>query len=147
MKIALVSLRDLDLTSIISDIKPELVLISDQPTMDKRLADVAIQLDELIHFHNQQIDLVCVINNTAINIDSLNADAVSDYVDRVYYTTRNLHTSSFYCKPHVFSLISNLYKIDFNQYSFKQLEYDTAELLAEKIFYIVNRLGIEIKIE
>jgi len=144
MKIALVTLRDIDATSIISKINPDLVLKSTQSTLAKRLADVALQLDEQIHFYNQQFDIVCVINSTPVNIDTA---CTQDYVDRVYYSTNDLQTSSFYCKPHVFSLISNLYKIDFNHYGFKNLDHDTVELLAEKIFYIVNRLGIEIKIE
>lgn len=144
MKIALVTLDYTDVTSIISKIKPDLIFKSNQSTLAKRLADIALQLDEQIHFHNQQFDIVCVINSTPVTIDTA---GTQDYVDRVYYTTNDLQTSSFYCKPHVFSLISNLYKIDFNQYGFKNLEQDTVELLAEKIFYIVNRLGIEIKIE
>lgn len=93
-----------------------------------------------------QIDVVCVINENNYNFSAINKFPYTDYVDRVYYTTHDLHTSSLYCKPNVFSVLSNLYKIDFSQYDFKNLEEDTMELLTEKIFYLVNRLGIEFKI-
>lgn len=146
MNIALFSLQPIDLTSIIADLSPTVILTSSYLQLDKRLADAAIQLDELIHFNNTKIDVVCVMNEPNLNLTSISNFSHTDYIDRVYYTTHNLHTSSFYCKPNVFSILSNLYKIDFNQYDFKNSEDDTVELLTEKIFYLVNRLGIEFKI-
>jgi hypothetical protein len=146
MNIALFSLQPIDLTSIIADLNPTIILTSSYLPLDKRLADAAIQLDELIHFNNTKIDIVCVINEPNLNLIDINNFSHADYIDRIYYTTNDLPTSSFYCKPNVFSILSNLYKIDFSQYDFKNLEDDTVGLLTEKMFYLINRLGIEFKI-
>lgn len=146
MNIALFALRPTNFTPIIADLNPTIILTSAHLNIEKRLADAAILLDELIHFNNTKIDVVCVINEPNLNLTTINNFPHIDYVDRIYYTTDNVHTSSFYCKPNVFSILSNLYKIDFSQYDFKNLEDNTVELLTEKIFYLVNRLGIEFKI-
>lgn len=147
MNIALVSLRDIDVIPLADEIHPSIILTSKETKKDRRLADIGLQLDEYIHFNNGKIDLVCVINEPNITRSNLLNFDLTDYVDRVYYTTGHLQSSSFFCSPHIFSLISNLYKINFIDYKFKNLEEDTVELLAEKIFFIINRLGIEIKIE
>ena len=146
MNIALFALRPTNVTPIIADLNPAVILTSSYLQLDKRLADAAIQLDEMMHFNNTKIDVVCVINELNLNSTSISNFLHTDYIDRVYYTTNKLHTSSFYCKPNVFSILSNLYKINFNQYEFKNSEDNTVELLTEKIFYLVNRLGIEFKI-
>ncbi len=144
MNIALASLRNIDLTSIISDIDPCLVLSSDKKSQDHRLADIAIQLDEKIHFENNKIDLICIVNDPNLRLDQIKNCFVNDYADRFYFTTRNLHTSSFYCKPHVFSLLGSLYKNDWSH--FKNTQDDSIELLIEKILQLVLRLGIDVKI-
>jgi len=138
MNIALFALRPTTiLAPVIAELKPTVILTSSYLPLDKRLADVAIQLDELIHFENIKIDVVCVINEPNLNLNSISNFSQADYIDRVYYTTNRLHTSSFYCKPSVFTLLSNLYKVDFNQLQFN--DNNTVEFLTEKIFYLINR--------
>lgn len=144
MNLALISLISIPLDSIIADLNPCIILSSNKPTKELQLADVGVQLDEKISFENLSIDVVCVINEDPLHLDNLKNFSPNDYLDRIYYTGKILHTSSFYCKPNVFSLISSLYKIDFDLYCFKDLENDSIELLTEKIFYVVNRLGIEV---
>lgn len=145
MNIALFALRPATtLAPIIAELNPTVILTSSYLQLDKRLADAAIRLDELIHFNNIKIDVVCVINEPNLNLTSISNFSHADYIDRVYYTTKRLHTSSFYCKPNVFTLLSNLYKVDFNQLQFGN--YNTVESLTEKVFYLVNRSGIEFKI-
>jgi len=144
MNIVLASLSNIDLTSIVSDVNPCLILKSDKETRALRLADVAVQLDEKIHFEYVKIDLVCVINEPNLNLEQIKNCFVNDYADRFYYTTKDLHTSSFYCKPHVFSLIGSLYKNDWTH--FKNIQNDSIELLSEQILQLVLRLGIDVKI-
>ena len=103
MNIVLTSLSNIDLTSVISDINPCLILKSDKEMQSLRLADIAIQLDKKIHFETASIDLVCVINQPNLTLQHIKNNFVNDYADRFYYATKDLHTSSFYCKPHVFS--------------------------------------------
>jgi hypothetical protein len=143
MNIVLTSLSNIDLTSVISDINPCLILKSDKEMQSLRLADIAIQLDKKIHFETASIDLVCVINQPNLTLQHIKNNFVNDYADRFYYATKDLHTSSFYCKPHVFSLIGSLYKNDWNH--FKNTQDDSIELLAEKILYLIVRLGVDVK--
>lgn len=49
MNIALVALGDINLTPIITDLKPTVILTSARLPLAKRLAEIAIQLDELIY--------------------------------------------------------------------------------------------------
>ena len=142
MNIALVSLGNIDLTSI--DIVPVLILTSDKPTYALRLADVALQIDEKIYFENINIDLVCVINQSNLNLQHIKNNFVNDYADRFYFTTKDLYTSSFYCKPHIFSLLSNLYKNDFGKF-YQNLQEDSVELLTTKLLHLIYRAGIDVK--
>ena len=143
MNIALVSLNNIDLTAILADINPCLILTSNKETRELRLADVALQLDEKIHFDDTKIDLVVVINQSNLQLQQIKNCFVNDYADRLYYAIRDLHTSSFYCKPHVFSLLGSLYKNDWSH--FKNTNNDSIELLSEKILQLVLRLGIDVK--
>ena len=145
MNIALVSLEDIDLTSILIDISPVLILTSDKPTYALRLADVALQIDEKIHFGNINIDLVCVINRPNLNLQHIKNNFVNDYSDRFYFNTKDLYTSSFYCKPHIFSLLSNLYKNDFSKLNYQNLQEDSVALLITKLLHLIYRAGIDVK--
>lgn len=125
---------------------PSLVLNSNHKRLDYRLAAAGIQLDENIMLENNPIDLVCVINENNLRLDNIKVATKDDYLERFFYVQKNIHTSSFYCKPSAFSTISNLYKLNFENYNFQQTNVDTVELLTEKIYFLINRLGFEVKI-
>ena len=145
MNIALVSLEDNDLTSILIDIAPLLIITSNKQTYELKLADVALQIDGKIYFENVNIDLVCVINRPNLSLQHINNNFVNDYADRVYFTTKDLYTSSFYCKPHIFSLLSNLYKSNFSKLNYQNLQEDSVELLTTKLLHLIYRAGIDVK--
>jgi hypothetical protein len=147
MDIALVTFKNIDISNIVETLKPKIILTANKAKKDNQLAEIALQLDEKILFENINIDLVvCVINDLNIDLEEISSYDHNDYLDTIYYTNFDLHASSFFCKPNVFSAISNLYKIDFQDYGFSNTTNDTTELLHEKIFWLINRLGIEIKI-
>lgn len=146
MTIALVLLSDsVDVGFITSQINIPIVLRSNYSSKDKQLADIGIQLEEKILIENQPIDNVLVVlGNSNLNYSNLwNFNTAND---TVYYLSSD-YASAFYCKSHVFATISNLYKLDFEQYHFKNLEQDTTELLAEKILFMINRLGFDIDVK
>ena len=143
MNIALTSIDpSIDISPFIEILNPRIILTSPNINVDKKLADLALELDQKIYLENLNIDIVYVVNT--INFNKLMLDNIDS--DCVYYASNNLHASSFYCSPSVFSLLGSLYKIDVTQYQFKYANETSAEVLAEKIFWFINRLGIKFKI-
>lgn len=147
MTIALAVLSEsINVDSITSQINISTVFRSSYPTKDKQLADIGIRLEEKILLENHPIDNVLVVmkshdlNHCELNYSNLWNLQTSN--DTVHYLSAD-YGSAFYCKSHVFATISNLYKLDFNQYHFKNLEEDTVELLAEKILFMINRVGFD----
>ena len=117
------------------------ILYSTQLTLEMQLADLAIQLDEKMLFEQYQVDAVClVINDIPVDYQKILDSQLLD--DSVYYIDNDC-IGNFYCRPYVLSVLSSLYKIDFAQLHFKNLKVDTSALLAEKILYLINRLGYE----
>jgi hypothetical protein len=49
-----------------------------------------------------------------------------------------------YCKPHIFSLLSNLYKNDFGKI-YQNIQEDSVELLTTKLLHLIYRAGIDVK--
>lgn len=96
MKIALLVHDQFDVSVAVQKYNPELIIKSNHKHW---LAESAQQLDEAIHFNNTQIDVAIVLQDTVGELG-----AVAD--DMVYFWD-----NSFYCKPHVLSVISNSYKI------------------------------------
>lgn len=147
MDIALVTFKNIGISNLVEKLNPKIILTSNKAKKDNQLAEIALQLDEKMLFENINIDLVvCVINDLNIDLKEICSYDHMDYLDRIYYTNFDLHSSSFFCKPNIFSLIGNLYKINFKDYGFNNAKNDTTELLHEKIFWLINRLGVEIKI-
>lgn len=146
MNKALVFLRErIRQDEVIAELNPCLVVKSNKPTFQLRLAEAGLILDEKIA-EGLRLDVICVVNENNLRIYDLEKFSKDDYLERFYYTTDQLHSSSFFCKPGAFSTISSLYKINFDNYNFKNTGHDTIELLTEQIFFLVNRLGFEVKI-
>jgi hypothetical protein len=98
-------------------------------------------MDEKILFDQLPVKLVCLLVNTPIiNYDSIFVKQL--HHNGVYYISDD-YTDSFYCKPHVFSVLGSLYKVNFTRLNFKEVDNDTQLLLAEKIIFLINRLGYE----
>ena len=117
------------------------LLESDKESPSKQLADLALQMDEKILFDQLPVKLVCLLVNTPIiNYDSIFAKQL--HHNGVYYISDD-YADSFYCKPHVFSVLGSLYKVNFTRLNFKEVANDTQLLLAEKIIFLINRLGYE----
>ena len=136
--------NSVDTTSIARQANIPFIFTSNYSALDKQLADTGIQLEEKILVEHQQIDSVLVVmKNSDIDYSTLSNIELAN--DTVYYPIDDC-TVAFYCQSHVFSAISNLYKLDFNKYHFKNLENDTVELLAEKILFMINRAGFDLNV-
>jgi hypothetical protein len=124
----------------------DLVLSSHQTNEELKFAEWSVYLDQKIYLEFQKFDAVCVAVSDDITADVL--ASLPDKMDNntVYYISHDIHTSSFFCAPHLFSELSGLYKLNFAQYKFKNLDTcDPVTLLTEKIFYLINRLGMNYK--
>ena len=137
---AIISLAP-DININIVDIPNPVIITSDVTNNTKRLADLSVQIDQLIYLENTAIDMVYVANEIQL------APIAQFDPTFVYYVSTNLHKSSFYCHPGIFSMISSLYKINLERYQFTNIDINTPDLLNERIFWLLNRIGVEYKIE
>jgi hypothetical protein len=124
----------------------ETVIKSEYSDLEKRLAHISIQLDEMIYLDNCPVDVVYVMrnNNTPKNVSSCEANTI-------YFTSADAD-SSFYCRPDVLAQISCLYKINYkNKFSSIDLDqffnHNNSRSLTNKMMYVVDRLGIKIHVE
>ena len=137
--------KNIVVVSLTSDIDPiELgtarVFTSNLRDNTRRLADLALQIDQYIYLQNSSVDMIYVTNRiNQIEFDQFDPNFV-------YFVSNNLHQSSFYCAPNIFSLLGSLYKIDLTQYQFTNVNMDSTAMLTERIFWLLNRLGVEYKI-
>lgn len=127
MNIALASIFDNDLSIYNNIYFPKLCLKSNYQTAEKQLADMAIQLDEKIHFDNIHIDLILIIvqSESLISLDKLKKINMS--YDDLFYLSNTI-----ICKPNIFSMLSNLYKLDSNTQ------------IKNKMIYLAHKLGIRV---
>lgn len=118
------------------------VLYSTEQRLDRRLADLSIQLDEQIFHDLAAVDVVYVWRgDTPANLDEV---VLHDW-DTAYFPNGPL--GSFYCSPEVFSILGKLYKLDYGRLNFINLEQDSNQLLTEKILFCLNRLGYKINVK
>ena len=117
------------------------VLKSNEVDSDFKFADLGIQLDELIYLSKYTVDCVCVVkgNQELILPDNPLSNTVHFF--------ENTACGSFYCKPDVISILSSLYKYNFEsveQYvKFLKID-EEMETHTNKMLHLIFRLGFEI---
>ena len=117
------------------------VLKSNKIDLDLKFADLGIQLDELIYLSKYTVDGVCIVkgNQELILPDKCLTNTIHFF--------GNTACGSFYCKPDVVSILSSLYKYNFElveQYvKFGKTDKEI-EVHTNKMFHLIFRLGIEI---
>ena len=109
------------------------VLKSSQVDLDLKLADLSLQLDELIYFKKQQIDLAVVVKDqTDLTIEH---ECVADTV----YFLSDRSKGSFYCRPEVLSVLSTLYK--FNFVGNPDINH------TDKMLHVLDKTGLQIHVK
>ena len=126
------------------------------PYQDKLtgFAEIALMLDKLIWIERYPIDWVLYCNNEKgikwsefqtiqeyFDADSDTILLTQTRVDRLGRTVPDLE-GNFYCRPHVFTMLGSVYKIQNNIVN----EIDKARLDASKIFFAIARGGYNIKL-
>ena len=123
-----------------------LILTSNHINKELKFAEWSVYLDQKIYLEFQKFDAVCVAVSDDITAEVLALLPYKMDNNTVYYISHDIHKSSFFCAPHLFSELSGIYKLDFVKYKFKNLDSsDSVTLLTEKIFYLINRLGMTYK--
>jgi len=102
---------------------------------EKKFADLTLQLDEYIYIDGNTVDLVFVAATP--NIDFNIPTTISH--DSIYFVDK-IHTGSFICAPHVFSMLGNLYKVNYTDHN-PDLGFNEP-LHIKKMFYLIDRLGL-----
>lgn len=140
MNLVLTTTLNSNLTDISEAIKPAVVITDGEPDVDLKLAKLALEVDKLIYNDRMSIDAVYMVRNLSDRHNSLTCP-----LPNTVYFTGNGNRASFFCCPHTFSMIGNLYKIDFTRYDFvNTVDADPGVLQFEKIVFLINRLGIDI---
>lgn len=120
------------------------------------LRDASIELDEYIYLENNKVDFVLFCNNEAgINWDSFLKikDFIEKDSDSIFFTQTtsairipeaviNLK-GNFYCRPHVFTFMGSLWKLDMNNSVGAESRLDALET---RILYGLIKGGYDIKL-
>jgi hypothetical protein len=79
---------------------------------DKKLAVAGLRLDQMIYFDNVNVDLVCVIKNANIDTQKMEMIAITlpKTCNTIYFANGDT-SGSFFCRPHVLTLLSDVYKM------------------------------------
>jgi hypothetical protein len=124
----------------------ETVITSAHTDIDKKLADISIQVDQLMYLNNCHVSVVYVARNNGTNFNICN----NCEKNTVYFTSDDAD-SSFYCRPDVLAQISCLYKINYNhKFNSRDLaqffNQKDSRSLTNKMMYVIDRLGIKIHV-
>lgn len=101
------------------------VIHIEQPDKFLGLRDASIALDELIYIDRQQVDFVLYCCNESGIVKWPEFQQINSHIektsDTVYFTqdgpTDIINLSgNFYCRPHVFTIMGSLYKLELDQY-------------------------------
>jgi hypothetical protein len=135
MNTALILLDDFKIPSQLNSYK---LFYSTQSDPQKKFADLALQLDEYIYIEHNNIDLVFVITDPIADVD-----IPTIISSNTIYFVNTIHAGSFICSPHIFSMLGNLYKFNYIQHGRHSFD---EELRVKKMFYLIDRLGIDIHV-
>jgi hypothetical protein len=113
----------------------------DRMDFEKSIARAGLTVDQLIFFDQKPIDLVCVLVDNMLNFQKMIsiAEHLPSHSDAIYFANGNVE-GSFFCKPSTFSIICNLYKIDFTPYKING-DSKTATF-GQKLMCLINRLNL-----
>jgi hypothetical protein len=112
-----------DESDILNSINPAFILKSQNKDKFIAFRDLGLILDKLIYIDRNKIDWILYANNNLIrytdflNIESfiLPDDNRLFYVEKhnmsLYPNEQQYLYKNFYCRPHVFSILSNVYKL------------------------------------
>ena len=144
---------DLLNTAYLLEPRLSLTLVSEYTDRLKQFADLGLLLDEQTILNRCPIDLVCMLTTTELD-DSIYKKVLSlspeDFT--IYFLDKKLskgyapQNGPFCCKPEVFSLLSNAYKINFNNYNFQRTDENSTILFGNQIVFLSTRLGIKIDV-
>lgn len=117
------------------------ILHSNEKEIDRKLADLSIQLDEYIFLDHNDVDCVIVTEKELFPISDI---ALLDS-DTVYFPSG--FEFNFYCSPGLFSNLGNLYKINFNKIIKVNSEHDPPLSILSKLYFLIHRLGYKINVK
>ena len=139
MKIAIASVDDSILPELTQKINPEYVFTSAKDDELLRLADLSLQIDEKIYLDYATFDLVTVVKNSNLDFDKVFSNNPAILTESLCMF-KDDDSGSFICSPQMFSMIGNIYKIDFGRFA----NYPSA--YKNKIMHIALTIGIKLHV-
>lgn len=139
---------------IINTVNPQLIIRSDVTDKLIGMRDVALDLEESIYINKQKIDWVLYAVNDRIRWNDFLS--LTKYVDRasdfIYMTGKNLYPwpsdedranllGNFYCRPHVYAMLGNMYKLNVDFTDTKKS--DLIDPFVNTMVYAINRTGFD----
>lgn len=118
------------------------VLYSAETDLDRRLADMSIQLDEYMFLDLNTVDIVYVCRGNE-PVESLSL-TVGD--SETVYFPWGIH-GSFYCSPEIFTILGKMYKLDFTKLNFVWEDENSETLMTEKMLFLITRLGYKVNVK
>lgn len=120
------------------------------------MRDAAIALDELIYIDREPVDFVLYCNNESGIVKWLEflnkAPHIDPKSDTIYFTQTKAPgpgpeeitdlTGNFYCRPHIFTVMGSLYKIDIEATGI--MKDSIADMVSTKILYGLAKGGYNI---
>lgn len=122
-------------------VAPSRILNTNEPLMDRKLADLSIQLDEHMFVDLEKVDVVYVCRDEC----PIDKESIILHDAETAYFPYGL-SGSFYCSPEIFSILGKMYKLDFNKLNFTNLD-ESMSLLTEKILFLLIRLGYKVNVK
>ena len=146
LNIAIATLTNIDLTNACQYLNPVITMVSSRDDELMKLAEISLQLDEIIYFGNHKIDLVFVINHDDIDFNLLKSMVENGlHSNNTVYFIKNTSMKSFFCSPSVSSLLGNAYKLNPTDYSNSFYNIKCNEF-SDKILFAIDRMGIDINV-
>lgn len=145
-----------DESTVINTVNPVTIIRCNTPGKLLAFRDISLDIDEQIYIERKKIDWVLYATDANIRWDDFKQ--LSKYVeiasDTVYLTGRNpwpWHDGkepanmlgNFYCRPHLFTVLGSVYKIDTEGKLDKKSDLVTDDIT--KLIYGINRTGFDFK--
>ena len=145
MKIAIASINDALASELGRRLNTELVFTSLHTTVEKKRADISIQLDQEIFLHDLAVDFVVEIANLQWPIEQLTDDRLLLVKDKLIIFDQH-PISSFACSPEIYTVLAGAYKFDFQSVYGINYNFRSVNGLDDKLYFLVERLGIGIHV-
>lgn len=107
-------------------------------SFDMKLARGGLHLDLMIYMDKRNVDVVCVVKGNDLNM--LNLKQIAEHLpkaSKTIYFANGDTSGSFFCRPHILTLVSDMYKMKSGP---EQTDSDASH--NQRLLYLMERIDI-----